>query len=44
MSYEVEVVVFFPEGEEPPNEGELEAAIRQRYPDATVTSYDEEEC
>jgi len=42
MRVEVTLKVYFPEGEWP-DEGELEAAIQERYPDATVVGYDEEE-
>lgn len=40
---EVEVVIWFGENGEPPDQDEIEAAIQARYPEATILEYDEEE-
>lgn len=39
--YEVECIIYFPDGSEEPDKDELEAAVQQRYPDAVVTDYEE---
>jgi hypothetical protein len=43
MATEVELVVYFQEGSEPPDKDEIEAALQQRYPDAYIVEYDEED-
>lgn len=43
MPSEVEMVVWFTDGAEPPDRGEMEAAIQERYPDAYITEWEEEE-
>jgi hypothetical protein len=43
MATEVELVVYFQDGGEPPDRNEIEAVLQNRYPDAYVVEYEEEE-